>query len=93
MEYDMDKINVIHDMVLIEVTERIISKRGSIYIPESAQKKDNPVFEGVVHKTGLECEEGLKIGEKVLFNMAKAHNFEDIFVVCPEEHILCILDN
>lgn len=93
MELDMDKIEVLHDNVLIEITQPKEDKVGSIYIPLPAQGKDDPAWEGVVHKTGAECEEDLKIGDKVIFNISYSENLNDVCVVCPEEHIVAKIND
>ncbi len=91
MLYNMEKVNVIKTNVLIEITERLEAKVGSIYIPPAAQGKKGKVWQGVVHKTGTECEEDLKIGEKVLFDISQSTNFDNIFAICPEEFIIAKL--
>lgn len=87
MEFDMSGIEVLHDNVLIEVTEPRKEKVGSIYLPEKSQNKKERVWEGVVHKIGQECEEKLKVGDKVIFDMAQSENFNEVFVICKEENI------
>lgn len=88
MLYDMKKIDVIKTNVLIEITEVVDTKVGSIFIPPTAQGKDNPIFQGVVHKVGASCSEDIAKGDKVLFDITQSVNFDKVFAICPEEFIL-----
>lgn len=86
---DIQFVEPLHDKVLIEITEPKEEKTpDGIYIPSIAQKKNESAWEGVVHKIGKECEEGLKIGDKVIFDMSYAENLNNVCVVVPEENIL-----
>lgn len=94
MEFDLDKIQVFKDRVLIEITERPETKIGSIFVPDSVQTKQVKgrvlLFTGVIHKLGEECDKDLKVGQEVIFNVLGSGSYDDYFAVCRSEDIFLI---
>lgn len=83
---DINSLNPKSGYVVLEIVERIDNKVGNLYIPETAMRSGR-LIEGVIHKIGPNCDESLKIGQSVYFDIYSVIYNEDNVVICREEDI------
>lgn len=89
---DINNITPKSGFVVLEIVERVNNKIGNLYIPETALRAGR-LIEGVVHKIGSNCDESLKIGQSVYFDIYSATYNEDNVVICKEEDIYGIIED